>query len=61
MKIEPIKRGQSLDERGIAQVVCIRITDKLLEKVDDLAERNDVTRSSVIIHAIEQLISRSKK
>ena len=61
MKIEPVKLGMSPDGRGISQVVCVRMNSEMLSKVDELAKENDVSRSSVIVHAINKLISRRKR
>lgn len=54
-EILPVKQGNDSHGRGISQVICVRINSELLEKVEVLAEQNSVTRSSVIIHALQKL------
>tara|TARA_Y100000114_G_scaffold156531_1_gene184001 strand:+ start:1815 stop:1997 length:183 start_codon:yes stop_codon:yes gene_type:complete len=54
-EILPVKQGQKSHGGGISQVICVRINNQLLQKVEDLAQQNSVTRSSVIIHALKKI------
>ena len=54
-KIQPVKQGSAGGQRGNSQVICVRIDSNLLGKVESLADKNSVTRSSVIIHALKAL------
>jgi len=55
--IEPIKQGPAYGhQQGNSQVICVRIEKELLDKVENLARHNSVTRSSVIIHALRSII-----
>lgn len=55
--IEPIKQGPAYGhQQGNSQVICVRIEKELLDKVENLARHNSVTRSSVIIHALRTIL-----
>lgn len=55
--IEPIKQGPAFGhQQGNSQVICVRIEKELLDKVENLARHNSVTRSSVIIHALRSIL-----
>lgn len=55
--IEPIKQGPAYGhQQGNSQVICVRIEKELLNKVENLARHNSVTRSSVIIHALRTIL-----
>lgn len=55
--IEPIKQGPAYGhQQGNSQVICVRIEKELLDKVENLARHNSVTRSSVIIHALRSIL-----
>ena len=55
--IEPIKQGPAYGhQQGNSQVICVRIEKELLKKLEHLAQYNNVTRSSVIIHALKSML-----
>ena len=54
-EIKPIPQGPHGQERGNAQVVCVRMTRKLLAKICILAQEQGVNRSALIIHALKEI------
>lgn len=56
MSIKQVKIGRPADEKGKSPIICLRIEKELLLKLDRVAEKNLCSRSSVIIHALQNIV-----
>lgn len=56
--IKQVKIGRPSDEKGKSPVICIRIEEDLLSKIDLIADKNSCSRSSVVIHALLTLANK---
>jgi predicted transcriptional regulator len=61
MSIKQVKIGRPSDIKGKSPVVCLRIQQSTINKIDQIAAQQSCSRSSVIIHAINKIIQEQDK